>query len=50
MDFLKRLLVRDIHYRISTADALKHPFITGAAMVPKYLPSKALKSSVDSGK
>ena len=30
MDFMKRLLVRDVRYRLTSAEALKHPFITGA--------------------
>jgi serine/threonine protein kinase len=31
MDFLRRFLVKDVNHRISTAAALAHPFITGAA-------------------
>lgn len=42
MDFMKRLLVRDVRYRMTTTDALKHPFITGAAFFPKY---KAITST-----
>eukprot|EP01031_Cornospumella_fuschlensis_P042951 gene42951-52486_t len=36
MDFMKRLLTRDIKARISTADALAHPFITGQSLYPRY--------------
>lgn len=36
LDFMKRLLVRDVRNRMSTADALNHPFITGAAFMPMY--------------
>lgn len=33
---MKRLLVRDTRYRMSTGDALRHPFITGAPFYPRY--------------
>lgn len=36
MDFMKRLLVRDPRYRMSTGEALLHPFITGASFMPRY--------------
>jgi serine/threonine protein kinase len=36
MDFMKRLLTRDTRYRMTTFEALQHPFITGAAFFPRY--------------
>jgi calcium-dependent protein kinase len=36
MDFMKRLLTRDVRSRMSTAEALQHPFITGATFFPRY--------------
>ena len=36
MDFMKRLLVRDPRHRMTTGEALLHPFITGAAYFPRY--------------
>ncbi len=36
MDFMKRLLVRDPRYRLTTKEALMHPFITGASYFPRY--------------
>jgi calcium-dependent protein kinase len=36
MDFMKRLLVRDPRYRMTTGEALLHPFITGASFFPRY--------------
>lgn len=36
LDFMKRLLVRDPRYRMTTGEALLHPFITGAAFFPRY--------------
>lgn len=36
LDFMKRLLVRDARYRMTTGEALLHPFITGAAFFPRY--------------
>jgi serine/threonine protein kinase len=41
LDFMKRLLVRDTRYRMSTADALRHPFITGAPFYPRYASMQA---------
>jgi calcium-dependent protein kinase len=38
MDFMKRLLVRDPRHRMTTGEALLHPFITGAAYFPRYVP------------
>jgi calcium-dependent protein kinase len=52
MDFMKRLLVRDPRYRISTGEALNHPFITGAAFYPRYtnvLSARSVEMEVDSG-
>mmetsp|Transcript_17482 Transcript_17482/g.29295 ORF Transcript_17482/g.29295 Transcript_17482/m.29295 type:complete len:685 (-) Transcript_17482:255-2309(-) len=40
LDFMKRLFVRDIRYRIDTTEALNHPFITGAAFYPRYASMK----------
>lgn len=39
MDFMKRLLVKDPHQRMSTAEALAHPFITGGLAAPPAFPS-----------
>eukprot|EP00597_Dinobryon_sp_UTEXLB2267_P002858 CAMPEP_0170076906 /NCGR_PEP_ID=MMETSP0019_2-20121128/13831_1 /TAXON_ID=98059 /ORGANISM="Dinobryon sp., Strain UTEXLB2267" /LENGTH=706 /DNA_ID=CAMNT_0010288919 /DNA_START=132 /DNA_END=2249 /DNA_ORIENTATION=+ len=36
MDFMKRLLVREVRYRPTSAEALRHPFISGASFFPKY--------------
>jgi hypothetical protein len=36
MDFIRRLLVKDVNLRMSTADALAHPFITGGLGVGVY--------------
>ncbi len=33
---MKRLLVRDPRYRLTTKEALMHPFITGASYFPRY--------------
>ena len=41
LDFMKRLLVRDVRYRMSTGDALNHPFITGAPFYPRYASMQA---------
>jgi hypothetical protein len=32
----QRLLVREVRYRPTSAEALKHPFISGASFFPKY--------------
>lgn len=45
MDFMKRLLVREPRYRMTTAEALAHPFITGAAFFPRYNNSLSTRSS-----
>lgn len=36
MDFMKRLLVREPRHRMTTSEALRHPFLTGAAFFPRY--------------
>jgi serine/threonine protein kinase len=36
MDFMKRLLVKDPNQRMTTADALAHPFITGGLVAPVF--------------
>lgn len=43
MDFMKKLLVRDPRHRMTTQEALIHPFITGAAFFPRY-PTLSLSS------
>jgi serine/threonine protein kinase len=39
LDFMRRLLVKDPNRRITLADALMHPFITGATHTPAPSPS-----------
>jgi len=36
LDFMKRLLTRDVRQRVTAAEALLHPFITGAPFFPRY--------------
>eukprot|EP00981_Chlorochromonas_danica_P005830 scaffold1193_cov159-Ochromonas_danica.AAC.8 len=48
MDFMKRLLTREPRQRLTTAEALSHPFITGAAFYPRY-PTLSLPSFGASG-
>jgi len=49
MDFMKRLLVRDPRYRMSTGEALLHPFITGASFMPRYNGMSAAPAGPRSG-
>ena len=39
MDFMRKLLVKDPNMRMSTAQALRHPFITG--QVPRSAQMRA---------
>lgn len=48
MDFMKRLLVRDPRHRMTTGEALLHPFITGAAYFPRYA-APGMSGSATSG-
>lgn len=47
MDFMKRLLVRDARHRLSTAEALQHPFITGASFFPRYSNIDTVKDTAE---
>jgi serine/threonine protein kinase len=45
LDFMRRLLVRDPNSRMSIADALEHPFITGERFYSRIYNSGAMGSS-----
>jgi len=42
MDFMRRLLVRDPHGRMSAMEALQHPFITGSSGGAMVIPSRGI--------
>eukprot|EP01038_Epipyxis_sp_PR26KG_P006797 gene6797-9310_t len=48
MDFMKRLLVREPKGRLTTSEALQHPFITGASFFPRYQSIDVAKDSGES--